>query len=489
MIVVSPRCFHYPPHMSTVLRALVLLSCGPLVAARADDDRAPGALAPAVISSAIAAMETAFDERWSYRHANEPNFDSAFAALRSRSAGGMTQDQLGIELQKILALGIDGHSQVSGYQLPPGGKAPFMIESEGYGFVAFDPDHKAFLAPGFPLVRRIDGVDIEAWCARATILVPKGSAQYVRSRTLRQLQQLDYWRGEMGIATKYTIDVELTDGTGRTRKLVTLPVATSLPAATKWPPGGSRVLEANVGYLRLPTMDRDTSVPEIQGWMPKFRNTIGLIVDVRDNSGGERDALRLLYSYLAAPSDPPRVFTAAAYRLYSEYKENYLAENHFMYRAGAPEWSHDQREAVAKFAKSFQPEWKLPVGQFGDWHYLALTRLDNPEIYHYDKPVIVLLNSRCFSATDIFLAGLRGMPNVRLLGTPSSGGSAYGQTVTLGETSLKLRIGSMASFQADGKLFDRNGIIPDVIVAPNPEYYIGGRDHVLEEAVRRIRNP
>jgi hypothetical protein len=45
----------------------------------------------------------------------------------------------------------------------------------------------------------------------------------------------------------------------------------------------------------------------------------------------------------------------------------------------------------------------------------------------------------------------------------------------------------MASFQADGKLFDGNGIHPDELVEPVPEYYIGGRDNVLEEAVRRIR--
>ena len=47
----------------------------------------------------------------------------------------------------------------------------------------------------------------------------------------------------------------------------------------------------------------------------------------------------------------------------------------------------------------------------------------------------------------------------------------------------------MASFQADGKLFDVNGIHPDVLVEPVPEYFIGGRDKVLEEAVKRIREP
>jgi C-terminal processing protease CtpA/Prc len=44
----------------------------------------------------------------------------------------------------------------------------------------------------------------------------------------------------------------------------------------------------------------------------------------------------------------------------------------------------------------------------------------------------------------------------------------------------------MASFQADGKLFDRNGVTPDVVVEARPEFHIGGRDNQREQAVKRI---
>ena len=292
----------------------------------------------------------------------------------------------------------------------------------------------------------------------------------------------------MKVPRKDTVELELTDEKGRERKVMTLPVSASIPSYGVWPAAGSRLIEGNVGYLRLPTMRTSTSVPEIKTWMPQFRNTAGLIVDVRDNNGGDRDPLMLLYSYLAAPDDPPRVFNAAAYRLHRAHPEDHLAKNHRMYRANAGEWSASQRKVVAVFAKKFKPQWKLPKGQFSDWHYMALNRLDDKDIYHYDKPVIVLMNGRSFSATDIFLAGLKGMKNVLLFGTPSSGGSAFTQEIPLGETQLTLRIGSMASFQADGKLFDVNGIHPDVLVEPVPEYFIGGRDNVLEEAVKRIRS-
>jgi hypothetical protein len=441
-----------------------------------------------VAANALDVFEATLNDRWSYRHANNADFGRAIAALRGRIIGGIRINDFGIELQKILALGIDGHSGVVGYRLPPGGCLPFLIEAVGPRFVAFTPERQAFLADGFPFLTRIDGKNIDEWCAAAAVLVPKGSPQYVRHRTLRLLREIDYWRSRLNLPLRDTVEIQLADQHGTARKVVTLPLAKSPLAYDVWPSGGSRLLESKVGYLRLATMRESSSVAEIKKWMPEFRDTSGLIVDVRDNNGGDRTALIVLYSYLAASGDTPRVFNAAAYRLHSTHKENYLAENHRMYRHGAREWTPEQRQAVAAFAKTFKPQWRLPTGQFSDWHYMALSRLDDPDVYHYDKPVIVLMNAKSFSATDIFLAGLKGMKNVLLLGAPSSGGSAFTEEFALGATPLRLRIGSMASFQANGKLFDGIGIHPDVLLEAVPEYFLGVQDNVLEDAVKRIRH-
>lgn len=69
---------------------------------------------------------------------------------------------------------------------------------------------------------------------------------------------------------------------------------------------------------------------------------------------------------------------------------------------------------------------------------------------------------------------------------PSAGGSAFTQEVEIGDTPIRLRIGSMASFQADGRLFDGHGITTDVVVEPAPDYFIGGADRVLAEAIHRL---
>jgi hypothetical protein len=444
-----------------------------------------GVLEPEQLHRALADFKAAVDERWSYRQANQADFASAVDALRKRIDAGISPGDLGIELQKIIALGIDGHAEVSGYVLPSQGYLPFLVEPDGQRFVAFRSDRTGFLADGFPYLTKIDGKAVADWCEAAAVLVPKGSPQYVRWQCLRLLRDLDYLRGVLGVRESNSVQVELVAANGKDRKTATLPVAKRPPAYGRWPRAGSALLDGKIGYLRLPEMDAATSVQEIKKWMPEFRNTAGLVVDVRDNGGGSRDALLLLYSYLAAPGDTPRVVSSAAYRLHEQHKADHLAPR-FMYRADAKEWAEEERRAIGQFVKTFSPEWQPPKGEFSDWHYLVLSRVDNPDVYQYTKPVVVLMNAKCFSATDIFLAGLNGMTNVTLLGSPSGGGSARSQRVVLGETPLTLRIGSMASFQADGKLFDGHGVHPDVLVEPAPEYYIGGEDSMLTEALKWI---
>jgi hypothetical protein len=100
------------------------LALSPREARAEDESRNLHKLTPSVAAGALDAFQTALDERWSYRHANHADFDGPIAELRKRIAD-ISSDELGIELQKILALGIDGHSRVFGYHLPPGGCGRF----------------------------------------------------------------------------------------------------------------------------------------------------------------------------------------------------------------------------------------------------------------------------------------------------------------------------------------------------------------------------
>ena len=45
----------------------------------------------------------------------------------------------------------------------------------------------------------------------------------------------------------------------------------------------------------------------------------------------------------------------------------------------------------------------------------------------------------------------------------------------------------MASFRADGKLYDGKGVEPDVEAWPEPTDVIGRTDTVLDRAVKKVR--
>lgn len=124
----------------------------------------------------------------------------------------------------------------------------------------------------------------------------------------------------------------------------------------------------------------------------------------------------------------------------------------------------------------------MPAKGYGPWHYTVLS----PGGVPIDKRLVVLMNGKCFSATDVFLSGLKGLPNVTLLGTPSGGGSANVNSVRLGDTPLHVRLGTIVSFQSTGQLFDGVGVEPDVLVEPEPDFFIGGRDGQLEAAIRLL---
>ena len=123
------------------------------------------------------------------------------------------------------------------------------------------------------------------------------------------------------------LKIELSSKNRRQKKTIMLNVSDQKPANTVWPQTRSRILENNIGYLRITNWLRNI-VEDIKNQMDQFRGTKGLIIDVRDNSGGTRNILRTLYPYFCESSDPPIVANAAKYRLYREFGSGYLDSRH-----------------------------------------------------------------------------------------------------------------------------------------------------------------
>ena len=429
----------------------------------------------------VAYFEELLESQFAYLEVNDVGFKTAIKDLYAHADQGMTISDLQVGLQQLLGLFIDGHSDVS---LMSAHRAylPFLMRPTEGRVAAFQPERTALLNKDYPYVVSIDGLALSEWKEALRSYIPRGSAQYLENEVLRRLRRIQEAQKRAGLARTVQVDVELESEDGASKITEPVYISDMFPVFGTWPQTSSEILTGNIGYLRLPKMN-GAAVLEVQKWMPKFEDTDGLIIDVRGNTGGGREALFVLFPYFMSSDDKPYVANAAKYRLGPLFAKDHL-EARFMYRANADQWSNAERQAITTFQESFKPVWEPPAEKFSDWHFLVLSREAEDERYHYTKPVVILMNDRCFSATDIFLSAFKGWENVTLMGTPSSGGSARSQSFFLPNSGLIGRIASMASFQKDGSLYDGNGVMPDIEVHPETlDFLKSGKDNVLNQAI------
>ena len=255
-----------------------------------------------------------------------------------------------------------------------------------------------------------------------------------------------------------------------------------------------RKLEGNIGYVRIPAMDNRLVEPVV-GAIKRFRDTDGLIIDVRGNGGGTYAIMRGIYGFFVPDGAKPYVTNIAAYRLSAQFGENHIAYRP-TYRASWEGWSGPERAAIQRAAAAFDPQWQPPAGKFSEWHYMLLSRQRSgrggpdtvDDYFFYDKPVVVLCNAASFSATDGFLSAFADLPQVTIVGEPSGGGSGATRRFQLPNTLVVVALSSMASFRSNGKTFDGNGVEVDISVKPTLEDFVTGSDSVLQRGMAVIRD-
>ncbi len=435
-------------------------------------------------------LHHALETRFAYLHLRNTDWSRGLEEIKAGLPEVVSVRELAEKVRALMAVFGDGHaSVVSPHDVRPRRFPPVLFVSEGDEIVAVKPDRAGLIDERFPYVVAIDGVPIAAWIAAAAESIPAGSEQLVRERTARALRDVELLRARLGIAADDAVRLTLEERRGageRRRADVTLEMTGRRPTYGAWPDSTSRMLPGNVGYLRIPRMD-DGLIPELHARMAEFRETRGLVVDVRGNGGGSRGLLVALAGYLTGPGEGPWVGSVAQYLRAADFEQDHL-EARSMYRASDPRWGAAERAAIEACAASFKPEWQEPPGRgWSEWHYLVLGQTGVAEEYFYDRPVVILSDAACFSATDIFLGALQGRPRITLMGQASGGGSARAQAFKLGHSRLEVRCASMASFRPDGRLYDGRGVDVDIAVEPGLRDSIrGGGDRVLDAALAQI---
>lgn len=437
----------------------------------------------------LAEFEIRLDDQFSYRHLRGIDLPSELEKIYSTFGDQVEINDLAWQLHILMMKFGDGHAGVrSRYMKQPSQYPPFLLEQTNNGVIAFTSDRKRFLDSDRPYLLAIDGYPIDELIEAVQPQIAAGSTQLVRARALRELRNFELIRKViLKQADRPTVTCTLASGVSDSNPVdVEFYMSSDRPIYGHWPRNKSRVTEENIGYLRIEEMD-DQLIPHIETSMNAFRNTDGLIVDVRSNGGGTRLPLIVLASYLLGPDDEPWVGNVGRYRLSERFGQDHL-EARYMYRANDSRWTDSQRLAIKSLGDEFKPEWDHAEG-FSEWHYLVLDRIELIKSYFYDKPVVILSNANCFSATDIFLGALAGRPRVTLMGGPSGGGSARSQRFKLPNSGIEISCASMASFRPDGRLYDGRGIDVDVEIESEPlDFLYSGQDRVLGAAIEHIQS-
>lgn len=465
-----------------------------------------GGLDSVVVASILAPMHEVLRTMHSYSAARGVDLAAVIAAEQDRLGDRASLAEIARSMRRIVALSGDGHARVYG-KLVEGAAAEdaargllpvavLPIDLGPGGRVVAQRDGE-LLSHDRPYLTAIDGVEIERWISVAAEVAPGGSVASKRYGACREVGKVAWIRDRLGVAESDSVRLTMRgdDGTGETIELslAARPERDSRKRAGAESASIVASAAPEIAYIAIESMYDSRSSPKAFAAVraaldDAARTAAGVIIDIRGNTGGSRDLTHLVASFVMAPGDEPVVYSAARVLMWPgrEPVEQRLA-GRYLYHPGSARWSDAERASIDRFLEPFDPEVVLDDARFGPLHVSVLSPGGPGEGALAGMPVVVLIDERCISASDIFAAAMKALPRVRLVGRPTRGASGMSEGHLLGRWA-ELRLSTMVSFMPDGRLFDWHGIAPDKPVVLTPEDFTGdGPDTALAEAVRMVR--
>lgn len=435
-------------------------------------------------------LEGLIDNNYAYRQRTTFNYKQALNCLRQSLNQEMTVEHFYRQMNKILNNFGDGHLRLMTSE-DDEPFLPFLVFNTKHGYLALHADRDRALDKAHPYIQQLDGKPISFWIDLSTRFSIKGSPQFNELTRVKGLRYITMLRSEAGLTASDSIDVTLTNKAGDsiiTKKMSLIDKSINY---SKWPHTETKILANNMGYLRIPKMSKKTDF--IDEAMQTFKNTQGLIIDVRGNAGGRRAILKKLMPYFLS-NDEFYISNIAKFRITplddTPNDEGYLA-NRYLYPATSSVFNNKEREKLSGFLSDFQPNWQHENKLFSQWHFMVHRAQDNKARYVYQKPVIILMDQMNFSATDIFLNAFKGRKGITLIGQASGGGSSRSQFYILpsaggGKKWGAVLMASMISYKTNGDLIEGIGVQPDVHMAYTVDDLTSQSDTILDKAISMI---
>lgn len=190
------------------------------------------------------------------------------------------------------------------------------------------------------------------------------------------------------------------------------------------------ILEGNIGYLYYESFGDDFTDEELGYLVGYFKDTKGLIFDIRNNSGGAADNIIQLMSVLV-----------------------------------------DEDKLIGK---TFTPDMD------GNLVEKDIEIKKHDEIESWNKEIVLLTNRKCFSSANVFAGFMSSLDNVSIVGDTTGGGSglAVGSELANG---WKYRYSGAKITLADQTEIE-NGVAPDFVISTGPEDELNTIDALIEMA-------
>ena len=399
------------------------------------------------------------------------NWDSAYQAFVPKALSAQSTIDYYRVLLRFVALLRDGHTQVT---MPPWVFRRHVFDQPKISLTAVQgkaivSNTEEALVSDIPIgseIVAVDGVPTSEYLERE--VYPYIGAP---TPTFRLQLALDGWYvngvgllwGKAG--TQVDVTVRAPDGTQRTVRLTRDSFSRRATWVRTSPPYHAfefRWLADSAAYVGLNTFGNWNEAARFDSIAPELRTAAGVILDVRQNGGGNDGVGRqIIARYLANDTLIGARWQTrinnAAFRAWGRYLGQEWAREYWPYYTGDA-WEKGGPELVAP-----------------DTGFAKIT-----------VPVVVLIGRNTGSAAEDFLVWLDDAKNVTLVGEPTTGST--GQTVELdlpgGGTA---RILAKHDTYPDGREFLGKGIQPDVFVAPTVDDIIRQRDGMLERAIEVLR--
>ena len=200
----------------------------------------------------------------------------------------------------------------------------------------------------------------------------------------------------------------------------------------------NQMLDDSIGYIRYASFSNGISEGDLNFVMKRFENAKGLIIDVRDNGGGSMSNI---------------------FKIMSRFVEKKTLVGHIQFKKGSNHADFSEKQdlyAIPKKGKKI-----------------------------FTKPVVILINRGCYSATTHFAAYMSLLPNVTLVGDRAGGGGGLPVSRDL-PNGWQYRFSATMQTLPDGTQIE-HGVAPKVEATTGPKDELEGKDAIIEKGMEVIR--